>query len=78
MPDFDRWSAGEHVCINAIELAMYIEDPCSDKQIQLAAAVLALIADRNDTECLALTHEMRALQLKYPRLKPKPAMSTGG
>lgn len=64
--------------MNVIELAFRIEDPCSDVQIQLAAAILALIAGRDDTECLALTHEMRALALKYPRFRPKPVMSTSG
>ena len=66
------------VVADPLELAFFIQDPCGEVQIRLATALLALIADRDDTECLALLGEVHALALKYPRFRPKPVMSTSG
>lgn len=51
----------------AIELAFVIEDPCGNDAVQLATAVVRLIANRDTATILALTHEIRALQFKYGR-----------
>lgn len=61
-------------CLDILEIAFYVQDPCGEPQLRLATAMLALIADRSDADCVALCSEIRALALKYPRKeRPKPA-----
>ncbi len=50
-----------------LELAFVIQDPCGIEATQLAAALLALVRDRDDVSCIALLSEVKFLQAKYRR-----------
>ena len=49
-----------------LELAFIAQDPVGEHALALARAVLRLIYDRDDSDCVALTSELQALLLKYP------------
>jgi hypothetical protein len=48
-----------------LELAFVAQDPAGEHALALARAVLRLIHDRDDSDCVALTSELQALLLKY-------------
>ena len=62
--------------MNALELAFWIEDPASLEAVELAQDVLWLLRDRDSVIVVALTSEVRALNLKYPRISAGDSKST--
>lgn len=51
-----------------LELAFIIQDPSSQAAVILARELLLLVRDRDDATAVALTSEVRALQMKFRRL----------
>lgn len=50
-----------------LEVAFIAQDPAGERALELAREVVRLIRDRDDCECVAIAHELRALSFKYSR-----------